>query len=117
MTARLVETALSNKVETARAAPGAASLAGLIGAKIRFLLPMVATYMVGFIGLTVLAGFAKGFVAQKLVGSLNVGFFLICCNYVLAWILALVYVRVANNAFDSMVADVVGAGRRPGAQP
>jgi uncharacterized membrane protein (DUF485 family) len=84
-------------------------IADLISAKARFLVPMIVIYMLGYVGLTVLAGFAKGFVAQKVAGAFNVGFLLIACNYVLSLVLALVYVRVANTTFDPMVARAIGA--------
>ena len=83
------------------------TLRKLIAAKARFLAPMIVIYMVGYIGVTVLAGFAKGLMAQKVIGSLNVGFVLIALNYVLAWALALVYVRLANTVFDPLVEQVV----------
>ena len=84
-----------------------ASIATLIAAKTRFLAPMIVIYMVGYIGLTVLAGFAKDVMALKVVGSLNLGFVLIALNYVLSWVLALVYVRVANTIFDPLARRVV----------
>ena len=90
------------------------TLRKLIAAKVRFLAPMIVIYMVGYIGVTVLAGFAKGFMAQKVVGSLNVGFVLIVLNYVLAWALALVYVRVANRIFDPMVEQVIAGTKSQG---
>lgn len=82
----------------------------LIAAKRSVLVPMTAIYLVGYIGLTVLAGFAKGLMAQKVVGPVNVGFALIGANYLLAWILAIVYVRVANARFDPLAARAVAAG-------
>ena len=69
----------------------------LVAAKLRFLVPMTTIFMVGYIGLTVIAGFAKGLMAVKIVGSLNLGFALIGFNYVLSWALALVYERIADK--------------------
>ena len=90
---------------------GTASIAALINAKIRFFTPMIIIYIVGYIGLTALAGFAKGFMALKVIGALNVGFFLIACTYVLSLIIALAYVRIANTTLDPMVLKVVSALR------
>src|SRR5260370_33602294 len=84
-----------------------ASLRTLVAAKARFLAPMIVIYMVGYIGVTALAGFAKGFMALKVLGSLNVGFVLIALNYGLSWALALVYVRVATTVFDPMVRQAI----------
>src|SRR5260370_6846394 len=49
-------------METSRA-----SITALIGAKRAFLVPMTVIFMVSYIGLTVLAGFAKGFMALKVI--------------------------------------------------
>jgi uncharacterized membrane protein (DUF485 family) len=92
-----------------------ASLRELIAVKARFLVPMIVIYMAGYIGVTALAGFAKGVMALKVVGSLNFGFVLIALNYLLSWALALVYVRVANTIFDPIVARVVAGMRKRGA--
>jgi uncharacterized membrane protein (DUF485 family) len=86
---------------------GALSIAALIEAKIRLFTPMIVIYVAGYIGLTALAAFAKGFMALKVIGALNVGFFLIACNYVLSLIIALAYVRVANGILDPMVRRLV----------
>ena len=74
----------------ARLDPAQATVWPLVAAKLRFLVPMTIIFMVGYIGLTVTAGFAKGLMAVKIVGSLNLGFALIGLNYILSWILALV---------------------------
>jgi uncharacterized membrane protein (DUF485 family) len=92
----------------------APSITTLIDAKIRFFTPMIIIYLVGYIGLTALAGFAKGFMALKVIGALNVGFFLIACTYVLSLVIALAYVRIANATLDPMVQKVVSALRGRG---
>jgi uncharacterized membrane protein (DUF485 family) len=89
-------------------------ITNLIAAKVRALTPMIVVYMICYIGVTVLGGFAKDFMALKVAGSLNVGFVLIAINYVISWVLALVYVRVANANFDPMVERAVGVARRDG---
>jgi uncharacterized membrane protein (DUF485 family) len=97
------------------AIPAAPSITTLIDAKIRFFTSMIIIYMVGYIGLTALAGFAKGLMALKVIGALNVGFFLIACTYVLSLLIALAYIRVANATLDPMVQKVVSALRARGA--
>jgi uncharacterized membrane protein (DUF485 family) len=84
-----------------------ASIKSLIAAKLKFLVPMTIIFMVGYIGLTVLAGFAKGLLGTKIVGSLNLGFVLIALNYVLSWTLAIVYERIANGTFDPLAATTI----------
>jgi uncharacterized membrane protein (DUF485 family) len=81
-----------------------ASLKRLIAEKLRFLLPMTVVFMVGYVGLTVLAGFAKDLMGTRVVGSVNLGFVLIAFNYFLSWLLAIVYGRIAADRFDPLAA-------------
>jgi uncharacterized membrane protein (DUF485 family) len=92
-------------------APNAAHAAirALIAEKLRYLVPMTIIFVIGYIGLTVLAGFAKGVTGLKIVGGFNLGFLLIAGNYLLSWSLAIVYVRVANRTFDKLAGDAAAA--------
>jgi uncharacterized membrane protein (DUF485 family) len=99
----------------ARLEAAQAAVQSLVAAKLRFLVPMTIIFMVGYIGLTVIAGFAKGLMAVKIVGSLNLGFALIAFNYVLSWALALIYERIANKIFDPLASRAAAASRRPAA--
>jgi uncharacterized membrane protein (DUF485 family) len=101
--------------DEARQEDAQAALRSLVAAKLRFLVPMTIIFMVGYIGLTVIAGFAKGLMGVKIVGSLNLGFALIGFNYVLSWALALVYERIANKIFDPLASRAAVSGRRSAA--
>lgn len=92
-----------------------ASVDELIAKKLRYLVPMAIIFIVGYIGLTVLAGFAKGVLALKVVGGFNLGFLLIACNYVLSWMLAIVYARIANTVFDPRARELATAMAGAGA--
>ena len=81
-----------------------ASVEQLIAEKLKYLAPMTIIFMVGYIGLTVLAGFAKDLMGTKIIGSFNVGFLLIALNYLLSWVLAIVYGRIAADKFDPLAA-------------
>jgi uncharacterized membrane protein (DUF485 family) len=81
-----------------------ASVRKLIAEKLKYLVPMTIIFMVGYISLTVFAGFAKDLMGTKVIGSVNLGFVLIALNYVLSWVLAIVYGRVAGNVFDPLAA-------------
>ncbi|MBX9649967.1 MAG: DUF485 domain-containing protein [Xanthobacteraceae bacterium] len=80
------------------------SVRQLIAEKLKYLVPMTIIFMVGYIGLTVLAGFARDLMAVKVIGSVNLGFVLIALNYLLSWLLAIVYGRVASDVFDPLAA-------------
>ena len=92
-----------------------ASVKTLVAEKLRYLVPMTAIFMVGYIGLTALAGFAPDLTGRKVAGSLNLGFVLIGFNYVLSWVLAIVYGRVAADKFDPLAAkaatEILQAGK------
>lgn len=83
------------------------SIKTLVAVKLKFLVPMTIIFVVGYIGLTVLAGFGKQWAGIKVFGSVNLGFALIAFNYLLSWILAIVYERVANNTFDPLAEKTV----------
>jgi len=86
----------------------------LIAEKLMFLVPMTMTFTVSYIGLTVFAGLAKDLMGMKIVGSVNLGFMLIGLNYLLSWVLAIIYGRVATGKFDPLAAraamEITGRG-------
>jgi uncharacterized membrane protein (DUF485 family) len=86
----------------------------LIAEKIRYLLPMTVIFMVAYIGLTVLAGFARDLLGTKVIGSVNLGFVLIAANYGLSWLLAMVYGRIAADKFDPLAEKAVLESLRAG---
>jgi uncharacterized membrane protein (DUF485 family) len=81
-----------------------ASVKLLIAEKLRYLVPMTIIFMGGYIGLTVLAGFARDLMGTRVVGSVNLGFVLIAFNYLLSWVLAIIYGRIAADKFDPLAA-------------
>ena len=91
-----------------------ASVKLLVAEKLKYLVPMTIVFMTSYIGLTILAGFAKVLMGIRLIGSLNLGFALIALNYLLSWGLAIVYGRVAAGRFDPLaaraVAEIAGTG-------
>jgi len=81
-----------------------ASVRLLIAEKLRYLVPMTIIFMASYIGLTILAGFARDLIGIRVVGSVNLGFVLIAFNYLLSWGLAIVYGRIAADKFDPLAA-------------
>jgi uncharacterized membrane protein (DUF485 family) len=74
----------------------------LIAARRRLIVPLVAIYLVTYMGLTLLCGFAREFAGAKVLGPINLGFALIVLNYLVTWGLGLVYVRVAGRRHDDL---------------
>jgi uncharacterized membrane protein (DUF485 family) len=109
------------KVNGAQIATGAwidsvqsAEFKTLIDTKRRSIVPMIAVYVVGYMGLSVLAGFGRGILGTKVLGSVNLGFVLIAGNYVMSWALAIVYARISANRHDPLVNVVVDKVRAAG---
>jgi uncharacterized membrane protein (DUF485 family) len=86
----------------------------LIDIKRRSIVPMTVIYVVGYMGLSVLAGFGRGILGVKVLGSVNLGFVLIAGNYVMSWVLAIVYARISANRHDPLLKVVVDKVRAPG---
>jgi uncharacterized membrane protein (DUF485 family) len=84
------------------------ALAELVVKKLRFIGLMTLIYMVSYVGLTILAGFARELLSVPVIGAVNLGFVLIAANYLIAWGLALIYVRVANRYFDPLADRILG---------
>jgi uncharacterized membrane protein (DUF485 family) len=89
----------------------------LVVVKRRSILPMIIIYVVGYLGLSVLAGFGRGILGIKLLGAVNLGFILIAGNYVMSWMLAVVYARIAANRHDPLVTLVIDEARASAGRP
>jgi uncharacterized membrane protein (DUF485 family) len=100
--------------EEAAAEAAHALVRQLVAEKFRVLMPMTVLFMVSYIGLTALAGFARDLTGTRVVGSLNVGFTLIALNYLLSWTLAIVYGRVAARRFDPLAAKAAAEASNQG---
>src|SRR5271156_99598 len=86
----------------------------LIDAKQRSIVPMIVIYIVGYMGLSILAGFGRGILGIKVLGAVNLGFVLIAGNYLMSWVLAVVYARMSPNRHDPLVKVVVEQARARG---
>jgi uncharacterized membrane protein (DUF485 family) len=86
----------------------------LIDTKRRSIVPMIVIYVVGYMGLSVLAGFARGILGVKVLGSVNLGFVLIAGNYVMSWVLAIVYAHISANRHDPLLKVVIDKVLAPG---
>ncbi len=79
----------------------------LIAAKKKILVPMVLVYFGLFMGMTLLAGYGKEFMSQKITGSFNMAYLLVLCGYLMCWVMGIVYVRIANRDFDALAARAI----------
>ena len=109
--------ALKADVAEPTVAPGSADVAALVAAKLRCVAPMIAVYLTVYLGLSILCGFAKPLLATKMLGPVNLGFALIVLNYLVAWVLAVIYARVASRAHDPLVHRIVARRNHNGIEP
>jgi uncharacterized membrane protein (DUF485 family) len=79
-----------------------ASVRLLVAEKLKYLVPMTIVFVASYIGLTILAGFAKDLLGSRVIGPVNLGFVLIALNYLLSWVLAIAYGRIAADKFDPL---------------
>jgi uncharacterized membrane protein (DUF485 family) len=86
----------------------------LIDSKRRSIVPMIVIYVIGYMGLSVLAGFGRGILGIKVLGAINLGFILIAANYLMSWTLAVVYARISASRHDPLVKVVVDSARATG---
>jgi uncharacterized membrane protein (DUF485 family) len=88
----------------------------LVDAKQRAILPMMVIYIVGYLGLSILAGFGRDLLGIKVLGPVNLGFVVIAGNYIMSWVLGLAYARISAQRHDplvKLVIDRASASRRP----
>jgi uncharacterized membrane protein (DUF485 family) len=88
----------------------------LVDAKQRAIVPMMVIYIVGYLGLSILAGFGRDLLGIRVLGPINLGFVLIAGNYVMSWVLGVAYARISAQRHDplvKLVIDRASASRRP----
>ncbi|HEY8761305.1 MAG TPA: DUF485 domain-containing protein [Candidatus Dormibacteraeota bacterium] len=79
----------------------------LVRARWRFVLPATVFFLVYYFLLPILNGTATDFMRQDVIGHVNVAYLFALSQFVMAWLLAFLYIRQANNVFDGLVARVI----------
>jgi uncharacterized membrane protein (DUF485 family) len=77
----------------------------LVRAKRRFVVPATIFFVVYYFALPVLVGYAPGVMTTR-VGGVNLAYLFALSQFVMAWILAALYVRAAGR-FDRMAREIV----------
>jgi uncharacterized membrane protein (DUF485 family) len=83
----------------------------LLRRKRRFILPATIFFIVYYFALPVLVGYFPELMARKVAGALNIAYLFALSQFVMAWVLAWLYVRAAER-FDGMSANVRTGARR-----
>ena len=78
----------------------------LIAAKRRFIIPAMIFFVVYYFALPVLVGYARPLMETRVFGAVNIAYLFALSQFLMAWIIAGLYVRAAAK-FDKMAADVI----------
>src|SRR5947209_2225230 len=79
----------------------------LVRAKLKFIIPATVFFLIYFFALPVLVGYAPDLMNRKVIGSINVAYLFALSQFLMAWIVALLYVRAARR-HDQMARKIVG---------
>jgi uncharacterized membrane protein (DUF485 family) len=78
----------------------------LVRAKLRFIVPATLFFIVYYFALPVLVGYAPGLMNRRVFGSVNVAYLFALSQFLMAWVIALLYVRAASR-HDRMARKIV----------
>ena len=78
----------------------------LMATKKIFIVPAFIFFVVYYFALPVLVGYAPNFMATKVIGVVNIAYLFALSQFFVAWIIAGLYVKAAND-FDRLAADII----------
>ena len=78
----------------------------LVAARMRFVLPATAFFLVYYFLLPLLNGLAPNLMRTDVIGHVNVAYLFALSQFIVAWLLAAFYIRRANSVFDRLAAAV-----------
>lgn len=78
----------------------------LMATKKTFIVPAFIFFLVYYFALPVLVGYAPQFMATKVIGQVNLAYLFALSQFFVAWIIAGLYVKAANN-FDRLAKDIL----------
>src|ERR1700730_1688348 len=79
----------------------------LVRSRWRFVLPATVFFLIYYFLLPVLNGTQTDFMRQEVIGHINIAYLFALSQFVMAWLLAWLYIRKSNNVFDQLVARVI----------
>jgi uncharacterized membrane protein (DUF485 family) len=86
----------------------------LITARRNFIIPATIFFLVYYFALPLGNGLAPSLMNTKVIGNINLAYLFALSEFVMAWILAGVYISRANRIFDPMAAAVRQLAARMG---
>lgn len=78
----------------------------LMATKKTFIVPAFIFFVLYYFTLPVLVGYAPQFMSTKVIGEVNLAYLFALSQFFMAWIIAGLYVRAANN-FDNLAKDIL----------
>src|ERR1700724_887696 len=78
----------------------------LIAVKKTFIVPAFVFFLVYYFLLPILVGYAPSFMSTKVIGVVNLAYLFALSQFFMAWTVAWLYVRAANN-FDKLAKDII----------
>ncbi len=78
----------------------------LMATKKIFIVPAFIFFIVYYFALPVLVGYAPQFMSTKVIGQVNLAYLFALSQFFVAWIIAGLYVKAANN-FDRLAKDIL----------
>jgi uncharacterized membrane protein (DUF485 family) len=78
----------------------------LMATKKIFIVPAFIFFVVYYFALPVLVGYAPTFMATKVIGVVNIAYLFALSQFFMAWIIAGLYVKAAND-FDRLAHDIM----------
>src|SRR5215471_14309679 len=78
----------------------------LMATKKMFIVPAFVFFVVYYFALPVLVGYAPNFMATKVWGMVNIAYLFALSQFFVAWIIAGLYVKAAND-FDRLSKDII----------
>ncbi len=88
----------------------------LVRAKLRFILPATAFFVVYYFALPILVGWAPGWMEIKVFGALNVAYLFALSQFFMTWGIAALYLRAAAR-FDRLEEEVLARITAPPQPP
>jgi uncharacterized membrane protein (DUF485 family) len=85
----------------------------LMATKKIFIVPAFIFFVVYYFALPVLVGYAPNFMATKVIGNVNIAYLFALSQFAVAWIIAGLYVKAAND-FDRLSKDIIDKADVPG---
>ena len=78
----------------------------LMAIKKTFIIPAFVFFIVYYFLLPILVGYAPQFMATKVIGVVNLAYLFALSQFFMAWTVAWLYVKAANN-FDRLARDII----------